>query len=148
MSIKRKPGRPYAKNSRSITVPHRMTREENRMLRLKAALYTNSNTSELIRQAVMSFSREVSMPCMEVGCSGNMKLVPTSDQVLVHVGSNQHEIKIDEMPIYECERCGNQEIDLKFAAEVETIVDEEVGFLLNQRKEVPLVINFNDLMTV
>ncbi len=145
---KRGPGRPISENKKSVHVPNRMTREEARMLRLKAALYTGTNTSELIRQAVVAFDKEMTMPCMEAGCHSLMLLKTISEPIMLNIAGVHHEVLLHEMPIYECPNCGNKELDVKFAAEVEKVVDEEMGFMLNQRKDLPTELNFRELIII
>lgn len=146
---KPKVGRPHSKNPRSYVVPEtRMTREEYRMVTLKAAMYTGGNTAEFIRLASKKFEGEMkTLPCMEQGCAGTLHSVKADDFHTFKIGDKEHEIVLRGMPIFECDICQIREIDVNLAAEVERAVDDEIGWRIQHRRSVPDELDFIELIT-
>lgn len=147
---KQKVGRPYSDNPRAYFIPEtRMTREESRMVTLKAALYSGGNKAEFIRQAANRFEGDIkTLPCMETGCAGTMHPVTTDDYHNIKVGDEQYQIVLHGMPVFQCDVCETREMDMNFTAEVEKAIDNEIEWRLQHRQPVPKEIDFHDLITV
>lgn len=138
--------RPKLENPRSFTIPEtRVTREEKRMFKIKAALFTNGSTARLVREAVEKFKGEIPTTTCS-SCRKEMQIHFVSEVFPFDIAGKEHQINLKEIPIYKC-TCGNEEEDLRLFAAIEEELGEEVHWRLNNRKELPDELNFfNDFL--
>lgn len=139
-----KVGRPKSANPRSLTIPEvRVTREEYRMFKLKAAQYANDSTAKLIRNAVRVYETVIKKECK---CGTEMDGIEVMEQYTFHIGDNEHIVTVSNIPAYQCSACNLVERNLFLLATLEEIVEEEVDWRLKNRLSLPTEIDFNDLV--
>ncbi|MDP5276173.1 hypothetical protein [Chengkuizengella axinellae] len=143
-----KVGRPKSSNPREFHLPDiRLTREEKRMIELKAILHEKGNVSQYIRSLVENDRREVT-PLKSCSCgSTDLKVVYKDDIKHVDIGGSSFEIPLKSVPYNECNECGEELGDLRLHAKIDEIVDEEVTHRLNHKLPVPFTLNLFDVIS-
>jgi hypothetical protein len=126
-----------------------VTREEYRMIRLKAAMYTGGNIEKFLLQAAEQYVGVMKpIACCENGCNGIMN-VTKSDQIHeFQIADKLHRLTLKGEPIYEFQACAKQVVDLQLSAEIEEVLDKEVFCRLNQRLELPTELEFDELLKI
>lgn len=79
-------------------------------------------------------------------CNREMKLIRRSEKIYYTVDGEQREIKIHNLPYYECADCENVVGDLNLYADLEDAIDKETFYKLNKREEIPLEVDFLQLV--
>lgn len=139
-----KVGRPKSANPRCLTIPEvRVTREEYRMFKLKAAQYASDSTAKLIRNAVKAYEIVIEEACQ---CGTMMKESKGTEQHKFQLGEIEHYITITNIPVYQCPACDLEERNLFLFATLEEIIEEEVDWRVKNRLPLPTEIDFNDLV--
>ena len=96
----------------------RLSEEDQKMMTIKAAVYTRGNASELIRQAVTAYCEP--LPAKRCLCGGTMK------QALVeHI--EWPEATFDHVPCYHCATCERDAIDEPIVAIMEEYADQHTS---------------------
>lgn len=127
----------------------KVTREEYRMIRLKAAMYTGGNLEKLLIRAVEQFEGITKqIACCENSCTGIMTVIKSDHIHEFQIADQHHSLILKGSPIYECQLCAKQIIDLQLYAEIEEVLDKEVLYRLNQRLELPTEMDFDDLLKI
>lgn len=138
------------KLSEQSSIPQlEVTREEYRMIRFKAAMYSGGNVERFLLQAAEKFEGVMKpLACCENGCNGIMN-VKKSDQLhKFQIADKLHSLTLTGEPIYECQSCAKQIMDLQLSAEIEEVLDNEVFYRLNHRLELPTEMDFDDLLKI
>lgn len=122
-------GRPESENPRSENLPKaRLTKEENRMLKMKAAIDTNGNMSEFIRKAIEAYVPQLPKDGGQCYECGSVLKRTTYDRTFEDIPTI-----VKNIPGYRCQSCNALETDLAVEAEVagllESIFNEEKGKL-------------------
>lgn len=141
-----KVGRPKSDNPRSFTIPEvRVTREEYRMVKLKADLYSNGSTAGLIREAVKRYAGSIpEQTCHK--CSKIMEIESSTEEYEFDVSGQIHSVKVKNVPTYSCRACRVKLGDLRLYADLEEAVEDEIFHRLNARKSLPDEIDFYDFI--
>ncbi len=138
------------KLSEQSKIPHlEVTREEYRMIRLKAAMYFGGNVERFLLQAAEKFEGVFQpLACCESGCNGIMNATKSDQIHKFQIADKTHSLTLKGEAIYECQSCAQQIMDLQLSAEIEEVLDNEVFYRLNQRLELPTEMNFDDLLKI
>lgn len=147
-------GRPPINNARDYRLPEaRLTKDELRMIKLKAQMYAKGNVSKYVRDLIEMDTRPYP-PAFESCSTCTGKLI--SELInMVHyysVADTEHQINITNFPVSKCKECNTELIDIGLAAEVEKILDELIHERLNHKNTnlrfvIPLEIDFNELLS-
>ena len=144
-----KRGRPKAENPRSYTLSEvRVTREEQRMAKLKADLYFNGSTAELLRKSIKEFKSEIPIKnpyCPECD-SSEVSVVFVDETDTFTVADIEHEVTVKGVPATQCTNCGAVYKDLRLSTDLWKEVNEEIVYRLNARKPLMKEVHFNDLL--
>ncbi len=96
----------------------RLSEEDQKMIEIKAAVYTRGNASELMRQAVAAYREP--LPAKRCVCGGTM------EQALAeHI--EWPEATFDHVPCYHCAKCGRDAIDEPIVAIMEEYADKNAS---------------------
>lgn len=138
------------KLSEQSKIPHlEVTREEYRMIRLKAAMYTGGNVEKFLLLATEQFEGVMKpLACCENGCNGIMNATKSDQIHKFQIADKLHSLTLKGEPIYECQYCAKQIMDLQLSAEIEEVLDNELFYRLNQRLELPTEVDFDDLLKI
>ncbi|HEX6923639.1 MAG TPA: hypothetical protein VF149_07430 [Bacillales bacterium] len=139
-------GRPKSENPRAFTVPEvRVTREEQRMFDLKAALYAGNSTAKLIRSAVKKYHQQLpDESCSE--CGKKMSVMKQSESYEITVADQKYHIKVMNIPIHTCSSCKLVNENVYLMAALEEVVENEVFHYLKHRQPIPPEISFQNLL--
>jgi hypothetical protein len=126
-----------------------VTREEYRMIKLKAAMYSGGNVERFLLQAAEKFEGVMKpLACCENGCNGIMNVIKLDQIHEFQIADQSHRLTLRGEPVYECQACAKQVVDLQLSAEIEELLDDEVFYRLNQRLEIPTELDFDDLLKI
>ncbi|NHN33326.1 hypothetical protein [Paenibacillus agricola] len=145
----KKAGRHKSENPRTFDLPKtRLTREERRMIELKAVMHSKGNMAEYIRDLVLKDTR-IPKPLSTCLCgSTSLKIIYKDEEREVNVGDQDLTLTLTGVPRSECSTCGRIIGDMRLAAKLETVLDEEILWRVNNHHIIPKQIEFNELITI
>ncbi|CCQ94408.1 hypothetical protein CULT_1880005 [[Clostridium] ultunense Esp] len=120
-----------------------LSRKEIRMLKLKAALYANNNVVKLLAMAIEKYKEE--LPEEKCLCGGKAKIAFASETYNYQIADETVSVNVNNIPVFECQKCGKTFENLYLMAAIEKIVDEEVELSIKGRRSIPNEINFEML---
>ncbi|WP_028987563.1 hypothetical protein [Thermicanus aegyptius] len=142
-----KVGRPKSNNPREFTIPEiRVTKEENRMIKLKAALYAGNSVAKFLRMAAEKYKEE--LPDEKCLCGGKMKVVLDTETFDYEIADEKVSIKVNNIPMYKCENCGKMKENLFLMAALEEAIDHEIIRSMRERQKIPEEIDFQSFLEV
>lgn len=142
-----KVGRPKSNNPREFTVPEiRVTREENRMIKLKAALYAGNSIAKFLRMAAEKYKEE--LPVKKCLCGGEMKVVFDAETFDYEIADEKVSVKVNNIPMYKCEKCGAMEGNFFLMAALEETIEDEMIKRMREKVKIPKEIDFESLLEV
>lgn len=149
VNMQKRRGRP-TDNPRPLTIPEtRVSREENRMIRLKAALYAGGNVAEFMRLAATQYKGQMkTLNCISPNCDGLMQMSYADETHFFKVSNRDHVMVLRGVPVYECNCCHNRMADVNLSAELEGFINEEIEFRLKNYMELPTEIDFDSLISL
>ncbi|WP_240420328.1 hypothetical protein [Paenibacillus periandrae] len=118
------------------------------MIELKAVLHTKGNMAEYIRDLVLNDTRiPKPMPTCICG-STSLKIIYIDEEREVNVGNQDLILTLTGVPRSECSSCGRIMGDMRLAAKLENVLDEEILWRVNNHHIIPKQIEFNELVTL
>lgn len=100
-------------------IPFRVTKDEQTMVRLKAAVYCRGNISGFLREAVKAYSG----PLPAVNCLHCRTPVDYRFEGTVNWGH----ATVTNVPVMTCPNCGNESYDMVVMVRVEEAVGGKIG---------------------
>lgn len=145
----KKVGRPESDNPRTFDLPNiRLNREEKRVTLLKACLHNGGNVSAYIRELIINDHREPK-PLVSCSCgSHSLHITHTDEERIINLGEEERTIRLTDVPRSKCSECGRVLGDLRLSAQIESFLDEEILWRLNNQQEIPEIMAFDDLLSI
>jgi len=146
---KKKAGRHKSENPRTFDLAKiRLTREERRMIEMKAILFNNGNMAEYIRDLAI-FDTRSPKPLPSCSCgSTSLHTIYKDEERIVNVGEEDHTLVLKGVPRSKCNECGKTLGDMRLAVKLETVLDEEILWRLNNHRVIPDQIEFEELISI
>lgn len=130
-----KVGRPKADHPRNFTLPAvRVTKEEERMFKLKAGIYANGSLAKFSRMAMEAYREKIPDTIEVAGRTGHLRY--GSEVYNVEVGNETYTVTVTSIPEYVFED-GETVSDLMLRASIEEEVEQSVLECVRNRRPVP-----------
>lgn len=144
-----KGGRPQSDNPRTFSLPEiRLTREEKRMIQMKAQLHNGGNVSAYIRDLAINDNRSPKpIETCSCGCE-TLHIVNEDQQLLLDVAGTDRSLTLKGVPRSQCKDCGQIMGDFLLDVQIESVIDEEMLWRLNHRQPIPDEMEFDELLSV
>jgi len=128
----------------------RWSKEEIRMLRLKAAM-RGKTTNEYLRYLLeQDHPDPAPIKAYCLNCHQESEQIPKREEETIQftICDEERSVKVTELPAFSCSKCGNTIVSVGLSAEVENIVEEIVSELINRpaARSIPKTISFEDLL--
>ncbi|RUS44932.1 hypothetical protein [Cohnella sp. AR92] len=118
------------------------------MIELKATLFNRGNMAEYIRDVALNDNRSPKpLPACRCGNTA-LHIVYIDEERTVNVGSEDRLLTLKGVPRSYCDQCGRTLGDLRLAAKIETVLDDEILWRLNRREIIPEQLEFESLLSV
>lgn len=123
----------------------KLSKDELQVLKLKAALETKEDVAEFVRKAIREY--QPSLP--QVDCCGKetKSILRYIELAQVTVSDRVTTVKVINYPHQVCDICGEEYIDLRVGAEVESIIESDIDNRVKEtRGRLPqeLIYDFNN----
>jgi hypothetical protein len=146
---KKRAGRHKSDNPRTFDLSKiRLTREERRMIEIKAILQNNGDMAKYIRDLAIHDNRPPkALSACRCG-STSLHIVYEDEEYPIKVGDEDRILMLKGVPRSVCDECGQVLGDMRLAVKIESAIDEEILWRLNQRRDIPSVMEFDELIYV
>lgn len=97
-----------------------------------------------VLKSIKEKSETLSSECSR--CGERMERVYKDYNHYYNVGSSDKTIVVTNAPYEECPECGHIVLDVMLFAEIESSIDEEIFYQLNNRQEIPKKVDFSEFV--